>query len=677
MNQLKNLLCSTSITHKLWAGFGLMLILLAVVAINTLFSLADTEEKVGAVTEEIQPTLLASMALKTSLKEASNALGFYMLTKEAAHKEAYLANLAQVDTALHTLEQTPVAQQNPDTQQIIQGIKERVAAFKAYKDQMLELASDVTKNSAALGYSVNNLNPQSQAILQTLAEMLGSEDEEELTEQRHALAKTLQDLRYTWATLMNNLRMYVFLGNEEARANMELFMEGSSALVDKVHEFEDILTFEQEEGIAVLEENRQIFAQNLKTLVALHQGEKAQTDAYLIRTEIGPILSAIDNDLNALVDDQRNQIDRHSSALRDQAKATTGLVSSLLVVGLLVGILVAWLTTRIITRPLKIAVAAMKDIAEGEGDLTQRLAVNGRDEIASLAKGFNQFASNIQQLLHEVSSSADQIASSAQAMDDVSSTAEQNIQRQNAETEQISTAVEEMSVTAREVAQNAELTSEAARQADAETHSGRQVVNTALDAVSDLANETQAAAQAIEKLGNDIEGISSVIDVIRGVAEQTNLLALNAAIEAARAGEQGRGFAVVADEVRTLASRTQESTQQIQAKVESLQVDAHQAVEKMLKNRQSADATIELTGKAGTSLESITQSVERITDMSQQIASAAEEQSSVANMVSENLVTITQLAQATDDSTQQVFANTKGLNEFVGSLRGCVGRFKV
>jgi methyl-accepting chemotaxis protein len=203
------------------------------------------------------------------------------------------------------------------------------------------------------------------------------------------------------------------------------------------------------------------------------------------------------------------------------------------------------------------------------------------------------------------------------------------------------------------------------------------VVNNALDAVSELASETQAAAEAIETLGNDIEGIGSVIDVIRGVAEQTNLLALNAAIEAARAGEQGRGFAVVADEVRTLASRTQESTEQIQSKVESLQVDAQRAVATMLKNRQSADATIELTGKAGASLESITQSVERITDMSQQIASAAEEQSSVAHMVSENLVTVTQLAQTTDESTQQVFANTKGLNDYVSTLRGYVGRFKV
>jgi methyl-accepting chemotaxis protein len=672
---LGNTVCRLTITQRLWGSFGIILGILALVVSNTLFSLSDTETKVTTVTQEIQPLLTASVTLKDTLKEASSSMGFYLLTKEAQHKEAYLQYLQGLDQDLANLKE--VATANHEGQDLIADIERRIAEFAAYRDRMVELAEDVTKNSAALGYSLNNLNPQSSAILLALDEMLRSEEMESLSSQRRELYKTLQDLRYAWATLMNNLRMFVFLGNADAKANMELFMERSSSLIDKIHQFDDILTFEQEDGITTLEENRQAFTENLKTLVALHQGERAKTDAFLIRSEIGPILDAIDEDLNQLVEEQRTRIKDTGEELVQQVGSTTQFVSMFLLIGLVLGALVAWLATSLITRPLRLASKAMRDIAEGEGDLTQRLEVLSKDEIGQLAEGFNRFAGNIQELLRQVLSSADLMTRSVGEMSAASAIAKESIMEQNAQTDQISTAVEEMSANSQEVAHHAELAAEGAQRADTETTTGRKTVTDALQAMDGLASETQVAAEAIEKLGKDIDDISSVIGEISGIAEQTNLLALNAAIEAARAGEEGRGFAVVADEVRTLASRTQQSTQDIRDKVESLQADAQQAVGRMLRNRSSAEDTMELTHSANKSLEAITQAVSHISEMNEQIARAAEQQSSVASEVSDNLANITRLADKTDESTKQVFSNTHDLDDMAGSLHSLVSRFKV
>jgi methyl-accepting chemotaxis protein len=675
---IKTLFAKLSISHKLWGGFAIILTLLAVVVVNTLFSLSHTKEKVDVVANEAQPTLIASMELMTELKEATAYLGFYLLTKEELHKTNYHNHLAAIDEKLQALENTPVAKQNTETQAMLADIQTKVAQFKAYESRMINLVEDETANFAALRFAIDQINPINTEILQAMSDMVLSEVSEAASEERKLLFIDIQNLRYTWTNVVNNMRIYVTTGNKDVLGNIRLFMEGSNALTQKIAgQYDGMLTFEQEEAVAGLGEKLAHYGQNLEALVKIHQSAQARTDAFLIRTEIGPLLEGIDGLLKTLVTQQRQNIETMSTDLINQTKSTTSFVTTLLFIGLLLGGGIAWITTRLISTPLKHAVAAMRDIAEGEGDLTQRLDARGDDEIAQLARAFNHFAANIQGLLGQVLESADQISTSSQEMAASSSNAEGSIQKQNAETEQISTAVEEMSMNSQEVAQNAELAADAARNADMETTEGRRIVTDALHSVGRLADETQASAGVIEKLGTDIQGISSVIDMIRGIAEQTNLLALNAAIEAARAGEQGRGFAVVADEVRTLASRTQQSTQEIQNKVEILQKDATMAVTKMLHNREIADDTIKLTTAAGTSLEAITQAVANITEMSDHIARAAEQQSEVANIVSQNIANVSQLAQATEESSQYVFLGTKGLNQLAEALRNQISRFKV
>ena len=455
---MTTLFSKLSISHKLWGGFAIILALLAIVVVNTLFSLSDTKGKVDILANELQPTLIASMELMTELKDTASYLGFFLLTKEQSHKNNYHKHLAEIDVKLQALKDTPVAQKDNETQNILAQIDTLVARFKGYKTRMIQLTEDRTVNFASLGYATDNTNPINVEIVQLMSNMILSEADEEASEERKLLVTDIQDLRYTWSNVLNNIRVYVIFGDKDVLSNVQLFISGVISLNRTIAtKYEGMLTFEQEESTAAFEETLPVYIKNMEKLIDLHQSDKACTNAYLIRTEIGPLLVQIDGLLNKLVTQLRKNTEAVSAELIEQTGSTTHFVTILLFIGLLVGSGIAWITTQIISKPLKIAVAAMKDIAEGEGDLTQRLNVHGNDEIAQLARGFNHFAANIQELLSQVLDSADQMSISSKDMATASSNAESSIQKQNSETEQISAAVEEISINATEIAQDAEL----------------------------------------------------------------------------------------------------------------------------------------------------------------------------------------------------------------------------
>jgi methyl-accepting chemotaxis protein len=399
-------------------------------------------------------------------------------------------------------------------------------------------------------------------------------------------------------------------------------------------------------------------------------------DAFLIKTEIGPILSSVDERLIKLDNQLRAQTDRTGMVMIEQANSTMAIVQVLLVTGLVLGGFLAWIITLVIAQPVDSAALAMDDIAQGEGDLTRRLEAHGRDEIARLATGFNQFIEKIQAVIRQVSEAVGQVTNTAGELTVATENANRVTEQQKQETTQIATAVTQMSANAQEVARHAEMAAQAANKVDDETQAGQRIVAEALEGIRSLVDDTQMVADAVGKLGVDIEDIGSVIAMIGGITDQTNLLALNAAIEAARAGEQGRGFAVVADEVRTLAERTKQSTNDIRGRIESLQSHAHDAVNQMNRNREVAEKTSVLAGRAGESLQSITQSVSSINDMTHQIASSAEEQSTVANEVNLNVCNITRLADDAGEATNSVAANCQSLEQLSHTLNGLVGKFK-
>jgi len=381
-----------------------------------------------------------------------------------------------------------------------------------------------------------------------------------------------------------------------------------------------------------------------------------------------------------LINEMTELINQQAEAEAAEAEADVAASHARVTVVLAIGAVVCFLMIvffpGLITNPLRELLQRIRDIADGEGDLTRRVVVHSNDELGQLSKAFNAFLEQLQGLIRDVAESTLQVASAAEQMSAIAEGQEKLVNEQYMAVDQVSTAATEMSAAIHEVADNAHSTADAAREADRQGHSASDVVSATMNDLRRLAADVEEAAGVINNLEQDTDKIGGVLSVIEGIAEQTNLLALNAAIEAARAGEQGRGFAVVADEVRALAARTQDSTRDIQQMIQKLQSGTGQAVAVMQRGAQLAAQSVEKAGTTESSLNETSASVMRINDMAAQIAAACEEQSQTTEDIARNISGIRDLSNQSAQSSQESRDASNVLARLAANLQQQVGRFK-
>lgn len=377
------------------------------------------------------------------------------------------------------------------------------------------------------------------------------------------------------------------------------------------------------------------------------------------------------------IDDIDAQVAQFQVLRQDQAKEQMWSTIGLSLVGLLITSIVVSVLVAKGVAPLQHVVASLQDVAAGEGDLTARLKVESQDEIGEVAKAFNAFMDKLHPMIKQLRESAQEVQLAAGELDIQTTQSNQKMNSHCLETDKVVTAVTEMSATAREVANNTNATSQAIESANGQIRDAQHEVNSAIEGISELVREVNLTSDAIQDLSQRTDKITQVLNVIGEIAGQTNLLALNAAIEAARAGEQGRGFAVVADEVRSLASRTQNSTQEISEMLQSLHQGVSKAVESMNTSQKRGEKTAEESMHIKQSLAGISQAVGLIQDMGIQTASAAEQQSAVAEDINQNLVAIQHIVNQLSDNLQHSESISSRLAASGQQMGNLVSHFKL
>lgn len=417
------------------------------------------------------------------------------------------------------------------------------------------------------------------------------------------------------------------------------------------------------------------YVSSSERIMALLDGDQVDQARTQLNTTNNELFRQARELIRVMIESNNRQIKEGAIAADElRASALTWMISGI-VLAFIIAITVGVLITRLITRPIAQAVDSAQRIAKG--DLTQAIVTERTDEAGQLLMALSDMQGGLKSTLVEIANASDQLASAAEELSAVTDESSRGLTRQNDEIQQAATAVNQMTAAVDEVASNAVSTSEASRQASTEAEDGRQQVEQAVSGMHSMVGEINDSTQSVADLAGQVREIGKVIDVIRGIADQTNLLALNAAIEAARAGEQGRGFAVVADEVRALAHRTQTSTVDIEKMIGDVQTGADDAVAAMNKSLTWANNTQTLTQNAGEALQRITASVAKINERNLVIASASEEQAQVAREVDRNLLNIQDLSTQTAAGAHQTNASSQDLSRLATSFNVLVSKFQL
>ena len=628
---------NVSVNRKLSIGFGLVLVLTLLITFTGWTGLS------GVISRGDKLGYISSLnGLTKDLRLAR--LDFEMRRGEQG-TSAVNDLITQLDSGLKTAADLI---EQPDDKLVVEQQQDALGQYKKAFGAMVQAGLKREGARSKLGDTADNavakINEVEKSLLQG--------DSVTLFNSVVDLSKLIQQARF-------QVRGYTYSGKVEAE---QPALDAIDNALKKITDLNDQLP---EQYRANLQE-ASVSLQAYRAAVSQYRDSQvASAAAMKIMGEQGDILL-----------DRSNKLTTSQTVVRDtDAAHAKNLLLLATALALAFGVLAAWAITRQIVIPLNQTLKVAERVASG--DLSHNLISRRQDELGQLQRSMQSMTVGLRELIGGISDGVTQIASAAEQLSAVTEQTSAGVNSQKVETDQVATAMNEMAATVQEVARNAEEASEAAVAADQQAREGDKVVGEAIAQIERLASEVGNSTEAMGHLKRESDKIGSVLDVIKSVAQQTNLLALNAAIEAARAGEAGRGFAVVADEVRSLAQRTQKSTEEIEELIVGLQSGTQQVATIMDNSRGLTDSSVELTRRPGNALENITRTVSAIQAMNQQIATAAEQQSAVAEEINRSVLNVRDVSEQTSAASEETAASSAELARLGVYLQSLVGRFRV
>lgn len=663
-----------SIRQKIWVGYIILLIILASIVGVAIYNLFQINNRTIFVVGQVQPSTIELIELSRMVYKTSASLDFYLLTQDDSDKKIYLDQMASLKKRHAELKRKFAELENTNLVEGVALLGDRFNEIEQYEKTLFELVEQPLLNYPALKISETELGPIDQQMRNLMTDLILQLKEAETGS--GSLMFDALSLRDNWTSAVGQMQLYFSLKSEKTLHSANLFFTGVEQQLASFNDMENILGDDQFFVLEEFEEYYGEYRDRLESALTIHRSPQWRIDTYIIRQGLGPVLKRLAVELDVLVSDQKRLSKEMGKKLENQIVFSLTVIVTLMALGLLTFIVVAYTSATQLAKPSSELRDILKDMAEGEGDISKRVQLRSRDELGQASEYFNQFLSSLGSMVSKISNVSEQISTEITSVHDALKQVVTNAEIGVGQTQLAVKAGENIAHTGDEINKSSHETSSKVQHTLDCAQAGIKDMEKTASKASLMGNEIGSLKTHIFDLNDQSQGMLEMINGIRSIAEQTNLLALNAAIEAARAGGYGRGFAVVADEVRSLASKTQETTEKIKkmfddnAKInERLVEQIEKASQEALSMIQSVETTREAFREIVENIGIINQCTEGVNNASAKQDTASKEVLVVAGSVN---MLFTETAQEVDrirEHMDHLVEESMALAELVGGFK--------
>lgn len=665
-----------TLQKKIRFGFRVVWGLLGIIILQVVVNLTLVRSNVQEMVEVQQPVALESNEMVIHLEQAMNSLNMYILTNDDLLYSRYEENMRLAEENLHFLQNTAQNQDDFHKTQFLK-IGNLFSQLSPLIFEIKNLQKSESENYPAFKFFNDEMFVHSAKMQKSIALMLDSEMNQTDFD-RKRLLKMVLDLQTDWLEVLSSLRGYLaFRSDAMANETADYLDKFENLIVKFQNQSSFSLTLEEKNGLGILKEQYEIYRENFMRLRTLHEGEKWRTDVWVMHDKIVPLFDEMEHEVLEVKNENVERMNEVGNSLISSSLINLVILLLLTMVGWVIGKKIESRVVALVINPILALTQAMKDMASGDSDLTKRLPLKGQDELTDLTQYFNGFVERIQMMLKEINQTVNSLEGASKNLLTVTHATKSGIEQQLVATQNLNASMSGMASQAKQVENNSSNTTGATEQATGRIRKGGKVVQDAAENIQKVSESMKEISNSVELLNADSETISTVTSVIREIADQTNLLALNAAIEAARAGEHGRGFAVVADEVRGLAQRTQESTLQIEKVVAKIQNATQETVHVVSAGSLTTQSGYASVMEAKMMLGPVVVLIDDINKMSLGMLQSAQSQTQLTEEVNaslEDIHTVSERSVKGVEDTEQASVHLQGIAD---KLNGLLKQFKI